>query len=165
METHSEDPLPISGTFGRRKIRPCVCIIDRKRHIRTFLRDVLEDLEFMTHECADHAHLDEMLQAQHPDLVVLGLSAGGEESAKVLNTLAAKEFTGKILLLGPRSSLMLAALQELGEQLKLRMLPVLSTPFSSGHLRDSVATLLPINVPQPPVETTEALSAGWLEPS
>jgi DNA-binding response OmpR family regulator len=103
------------------------------------------------------------MQAQRPDLVLLGLSAGGEEGAEVLNTLTNKEFTGKVLLLGARSSPMLAALQELGEQLNLEMLPVLSTPFGSGNLRDSVAKLLPVKVPQPPVELTEALSAGWLE--
>jgi EAL domain-containing protein (putative c-di-GMP-specific phosphodiesterase class I)/CheY-like chemotaxis protein len=163
METHTQDQFPICGIFGRRKIRPCVCIVDRKRHIRTFLRDALEDLEFMTCECADHAQLEEVMQAQRPDLVLLGLSAGGEEGAEVLNTLANKEFTGKVLLLGARSSPMLAALQELGEQLNLEMLPVLSTPFGSGNLRDSVAKLLPVKVPQPPVELTEALSAGWLE--
>ena len=163
METHSEDPLPISGTFGRRKIRPCVCVIDRKRHIRTFLRDALEELELMTCECADHAELNEVLHAHRPDLVVVGLSAGGEEGMEVLSTLAINEFTGKVLLLGARSSPMLSALQQLGEQLKLEMLPALSTPFGSETLQDRVAMLLPTKVPQPPVELTEALSAGWLE--
>jgi EAL domain-containing protein (putative c-di-GMP-specific phosphodiesterase class I) len=43
------------------------------------------------------------------------------------------------------------------------MLPVLSTPFGTGNLRDSVAMLMPVEVPQPPVELTEALSSGWLE--
>jgi EAL domain-containing protein (putative c-di-GMP-specific phosphodiesterase class I) len=163
METQSRDELPISGIFGRRKIRPSVCVIDRKRHIRSFLRDALDDLEFITCECADHAQLKGVLEAQRPDLVVLGLSAGGEEGVEVLNTLVAKEFLGKVLLLGPRVSPMLAALQALGEQLKLDMLPVLCTPFGSGNLRDRVAALLPIEMPQPPVEVTEALSAGWLE--
>jgi ABC-type nitrate/sulfonate/bicarbonate transport system substrate-binding protein len=81
----------------------------------------------------------------------------------VLNTLAINEFTGKVLLLGARSSPVLSALQQLGEQLKLEMLPALSTPFGSETLQDRVAMLLPTKVPQPPVELTEELSAGWLE--
>jgi CheY-like chemotaxis protein len=132
METQSRDQLPISGIFGRRRIRPSVCVIDRKRHVRTFLRNILDDLDFITCECADHAELEEVLEGQRPDLVVLGLSAGGEEGVEVLNTLVAKEFLGKVLLLGPRASPMLAALQELGEQLKLDLLPALCTPFGSG---------------------------------
>ena len=128
-----------------------------------FLRDALEELELMTCECADHAELNDVLHAHRPDLVVIGLSAGGEEGMEVLNTLAINEFTGKVLLLGARSSPVLSALQQLGEQLKLEMLPALSTPFGSETLQDRVAMLLPTKVPQPPVELTEALSAGWLE--
>jgi EAL domain-containing protein (putative c-di-GMP-specific phosphodiesterase class I) len=104
-----------------------------------------------------------VLQTQRPDLVVLGLSARGEEGEEVLSTLAARQFVGKVLLLGPRASPTVQALQDLGTQLKLEMLPALCTPFGSGNLRDSVAMLMPANVPQPPVELTEALSAGWLE--
>jgi DNA-binding response OmpR family regulator len=100
METHTPDPLPIFATFGRRKVRPCVCIVDRKRHIRTFLCNALEDLEFMTSECADNAELEGVLREHRPELVVLGLSAGGEEGIEVLNTLATKQFVGKVLLLG-----------------------------------------------------------------
>jgi EAL domain-containing protein (putative c-di-GMP-specific phosphodiesterase class I)/CheY-like chemotaxis protein len=163
METQITDTSPTFPTFGRRKIRPCVCIVDRKRHIRTFLCNALEALEFATCECADSAEVEAVLQTQRPDLVVLGLSARGEEGEEVLSTLAARQFVGKVLLLGPRASPTVQALQDLGTQLKLEMLPALCTPFGSGNLRDSVAMLMPANVPQPPVELTEALSAGWLE--
>jgi EAL domain-containing protein (putative c-di-GMP-specific phosphodiesterase class I) len=44
------------------------------------------------------------------------------------------------------------------------MLPILATPFDSGSLRTSVATLLPVDAPPNPViDAAEALSAGWLE--
>ena len=48
-----------------------------------FLRDALEELELMTCECADHAELNEVLHAHCPDLVVIGLSAGGIETRKL----------------------------------------------------------------------------------
>jgi EAL domain-containing protein (putative c-di-GMP-specific phosphodiesterase class I) len=44
------------------------------------------------------------------------------------------------------------------------MLPTLATPFDSGGLGNSVATLLPMETPPSPViDAAEALSKGWLE--
>jgi EAL domain-containing protein (putative c-di-GMP-specific phosphodiesterase class I) len=155
--------LPTFATFGQRKIRPFACIVDRKQHIRTFLRDILEDFEFVICECDEGAKLRPVLEANPPDLVVVGMSVSEEDGEEVLCTLAAEHFPGKILLLGPRVSPIFAALQQLGEDLKLKMLPILATPFGSVNLRDSVAMLLPPKVPEPPVELSEPLSAGWLE--
>ena len=67
-----------------------------------------------------------------PDLVVVGLSEGGVEAAAILEALVATAFYGKVLLFGPRNSLMVAAVQELGEQLGFAMLPTLATPFDSA---------------------------------
>jgi hypothetical protein len=36
----------------------------------------------MTCECADHAQLEGVMQAQRPDLVLLGLSAGAKKARK-----------------------------------------------------------------------------------
>src|SRR6266446_1789621 len=98
-----------SATFGRRGVTPRVCVAARKQHIRAFLCDALEDLGFITCECAQLGELARILKAQAPDLIVLGLPADGEEVGETLKTLAAKKFEGKILVLGPRDSLMLAA--------------------------------------------------------
>src|SRR6202048_223942 len=163
MEDQWPEQSPISPAFGRRRVRPCVCVIDRKQHIRTFLCDALEELGFITRECAHFGELDTVLKPQ-PDLIVLGLSCGGEEAAKILDALSAKEFEGKVLVLGPRASRMLVAVQEFGEQLGLAMLPFLTTPFGSANFSDSVATLVPTAMPPPaPVDVAEAMSAGWLE--
>ena len=40
------------ATFGRRKVAPRACVADSKKHLRTFLTEVLEDLGFVTSECA-----------------------------------------------------------------------------------------------------------------
>ena len=59
---------------------------------------------------------------------------------------------------------MLAAVQELGEQLGIAMLPALATPFDSRGLGNSVATLLPRETPpSPAIDAAEALGNGWLE--
>src|SRR5208282_574660 len=104
-------------TFGRRKVRPRACIADGKDHIRTFLAEALEELGFVACECGQAAELGAVLDAQRPDLVVLGLSAGAIEAGEMLKTLAARAFDGKVLLLGPPACPAMAAIQELAENL------------------------------------------------
>jgi EAL domain-containing protein (putative c-di-GMP-specific phosphodiesterase class I) len=152
------------ATFGRRRVAPRVCIADGKRHIRKFLGEALEELGFITCECTQVGELSAVLDGQAPDLVIVGLSTGGIEAAGMLEALAARSFDGKVLLLGPRDSLMMAAVQELGEHRGLAMLPTLATPFDSRNLGNSVAPLLPTEAPPSPViEAAEALSGGWVE--
>src|SRR5450759_5599896 len=139
-------------------------LADGKPHIRKFLGEALEELGFITCECTQVGELSAVLDGQTPDLVVVGLSAGGIEAAAILEALVARTFEGKVLLLGHRDSLMVAAVQELGEQLGIAMLPTLATPFDNAGLRNSVTTLLPIEAPPNPViDAAEAMSAGWLE--
>ncbi len=148
-----EDERPEEATnvvmLGKRKVRLRVCVADGKEHTRKFLAEILEELGFIPCECSHVGELDTVLGAQVPDLVVIKLSAGGIEACEILKALAAKAFGGKVLLLGPRISRVVAAVQELGEGLGIAMLPTLDTPFGEGDLRDSVATLLPTG-PAPP---------------
>jgi EAL domain len=77
--------------------------------------------------------------------------------------LAANQFAGSVLLVGPHDSSMITAVRELGKKLGLALLPTLSTPFDNNHLRDSITTFLPIEAPKPPDDAAEALRAGRLE--
>ncbi|MDO8979376.1 MAG: EAL domain-containing protein [Afipia sp.] len=152
------------ATFGQRKMAPRVCIIDPKRHIRTFLADALDELGFIASECAAAAELPALLEQQLPDLVVLGIPNDGVEAGNILKILVTKMFDGQVLLIGPRDSIIVKALRQLGEETGIAMLPPLATPFSADGLRASVATLLPHKAPpSPPVDVAEALKAGWLE--
>lgn len=151
-------------TFGRRKVAPRVCIADGKRHIRKFLGEALEELGFITCECTQVGELSAVLDGQAPDLVIVGLSTGGIDPSVMLEALATRSFDGKVLLLGPRDSLMLAAVQELGDQRGIAMLPTLATPFDSRSLGNRVAALLPTEAPPSPViEAAEALRGDWVE--
>src|SRR5262249_11394035 len=135
-------PLAVDrrSTFGRRRMAPQVCIVDRKRHIRKFLAEALEELGFITHACADTESLYQGCRAVPPDLIVLALSA---DAVEVLEGLAAERFAGNVLLVGGRGSPMLIAIQEMGELLGLRMLPALGTPYRSQELNSRVAALVP----------------------
>ena len=79
-----------SAAFGRRKVTPRVCIADGKKHLRTFLADILEDLGFLTYECGRANEFAAILDAQLPDLIVLGLSFDGIEAGTILEILAKK---------------------------------------------------------------------------
>jgi EAL domain-containing protein (putative c-di-GMP-specific phosphodiesterase class I) len=150
--------------FGRRKVRPRVCIAEGKKHIRTFLGEALEELGFVSCECGHVTELGTVLDAHRPDLVVLGLSRGGIEAGEMLKKLAAGKFEGKVLLLGPPACPAMAAIEELAEKLGIATLPKLDMPFGEVGLRDSVAALLPVEeIPNPPIHLEEAARAGWLE--
>jgi EAL domain-containing protein (putative c-di-GMP-specific phosphodiesterase class I)/CheY-like chemotaxis protein len=151
-------------TFGRRKVTPRACVADGKRHLRAFMSEVLEDLGFVTSECGNAAELQGVLAAELPDLILLGIAADGIEPAKFLETLVREEFGGKVLAVGARESIIVKAVQQVGEEYGLAMLPPLTTPFAAETLRDRIAMLLPDEpAPSPAVHVGEALHAGWLE--
>ncbi len=151
-------------TFGRRKMMPRACVADGKRHLRAFMSEVLEDLGFVTSECASADELQATLAAGLPDLILLGIAADGIEPGKFLETLVREAFDGKVLAVGARESIIVKAVQQVGEEYGLAMLPPLTTPFAAETLRERVAMLLPDEpAPSPAVHVGEALPAGWLE--
>src|SRR5262249_15284825 len=110
------------------------------------------------------ADLRQLLERQPPDLVILGLSAGGLAAGEILKLLTANSFAGALLLLGPAGSPVVAAVEELAQECGRALLPTLPTPFGDTGLRDSIASLLPIEEPpDPPIDVSEAVHAGWLE--
>ena len=150
--------------FGQRKVAPRACVVDSKQHLQTFLSEALEELGFIVCRCTCAEELGEALGVHYPDLVIFGLSAGGMEASRALEIAAAQQFGGKVLLLGPAASPMVAAVRRLGEHHGLAMLPILKTPFGDRDLRAAVSDLLPAEPPAPPpVDAGEALDAGWLE--
>ncbi len=164
MQGHGLQNATNVVTFGRRKVKPRVCVADDKAHVRTFLTDAFEDLGFVTSECAGATDLAATLGTHLPDLVVLGPSAISTDAAEIMQTLAAKGFDGKVLLLGPSDCPAAAATRELAEHLEIAMLPHVETPFGEPSLRRSVASLLPTEeVADPPIDVGEALGASWLE--
>jgi DNA-binding response OmpR family regulator len=147
---------------SRLTVRPCICVVDGKQHIRTFLRDALEEFDVTTCECANIDELGAALDLQQlPDLVLLGPSLGGIKGSEMLRALAANGYGGKVLLLGPGVPI-LEALQACGERLGLAMLPAVPTPFGTDHLRNSIAALRLVTVPQSPIDLAGARLARTL---
>ncbi len=152
------------ATFGKRKVKPRVCIAETKQHVLTLLGDTLEEQGFVTSQCTALDELDLSLGEVMPDLVVVTSSTSGLQARHILHVLHARAFTGKILLIGARAAPATVAIHDLGERLGLSMLPLLATPFRDKDLHNAVAELIPSQPPPPPsVDVAEALSAGWLE--
>jgi EAL domain-containing protein (putative c-di-GMP-specific phosphodiesterase class I) len=155
-----EDAIKIAAI--RRKTH--VCVLEAQQQMRTYLADTLEELGFVTCECAHLAELPLVLGSRLPDIVVIGSSAGGIEACEIVELLAADDFDGQVLVLGSRVSPMVAAVRELGKGLGLRILPLLATPFSREDVRDCIAALVPSALtPIYPANAAEALPAATLE--
>jgi EAL domain-containing protein (putative c-di-GMP-specific phosphodiesterase class I) len=150
-------------TFGRRKIAPRACVLD-KPHLQKLLCETLEEAGFVARRLERDGDVAALLAEYQPDLFLVGLSSGGIEAAQLLEVLAALGFTGRILVVGEPASLMTKSVQQLGSELGLGMLPVLSTPFSEKGLRIALADFLPRDgAVKPLVDVAEALHSGWLE--
>lgn len=149
--------------FGRRRVAPRVAIVDAKLYVRTFLAETFEELGFIPSGFARAAELAPALNALPPDLVLIVVTgeAGVED---VLGVLAAGLFPGKVILLGAHSLPALAAMQRLGSELGLAMLPVLTTPFRTTDLTERLAGLLPAAAPPAiTVDLVDALANDWIE--
>jgi EAL domain-containing protein (putative c-di-GMP-specific phosphodiesterase class I) len=108
--------------------------------------------------------LGEILETQFPDIIVLGVSADGIEAGKIMQVLVRRKFSGKVLVIGTRESIIVRAVQQVGEEFGITMLPPLTTPFAAETLRERVGMLLPEEpAPSPTIHVSEALHAGWLE--
>jgi EAL domain-containing protein (putative c-di-GMP-specific phosphodiesterase class I) len=142
---------------------PLVCVTDGKHHIRRFLREALSEFPLTIYECVEVAELNAALDARPPDLVVLGLTAGGIVASEMLRTLATRDFDGKVLPFAPRDSVVVATIQELAERLGVSLLPPLFMPFGKERLRESISVLLPETSAGPLVDMEEAVRAGWIE--
>ncbi len=151
-------------TFGRRKVAPRACVADHKRHIREFLREALEDIDFITCECESAESVVAVLADHQPDLFLLGLSGGGIDANAMLEVLHRMNFKGSVLVFGAEAAPMTSALVRVGERLELDMLPLLPTPFNDDELRLRTASLRQVELPpNPPVDVGEALHANWLD--
>ena len=164
LTTKAQEQRASHPSFGLRKVTPRACILDRKQHLRSFLADALEELRFVTSDCSGVGDLPALLDAHQPDLLVLGSSVDGLEATRVIDLLTARRYSGHVLLICARETIMSGAIRQFGLERGLSLLPPLSTPFSSQMLRESVAALLPREpAPKPAVDVAEALKAGWLE--
>jgi hypothetical protein len=145
----------------RGQLSPRVCVADSKQHIRAFLAEALEGLRFITCECGRANDLVAVLDNHLPDLVVLGMSAGGVAAGEMLKVLAAKAFSGKVLLLGPGGSPVVEALCKMGEELGVASYLHSPRRSASGDCVPASRHSWAVETPRSPlVDATDAVRAG-----
>ncbi|MFX5705887.1 hypothetical protein ABTE52_23140, partial [Acinetobacter baumannii] len=76
---------------------------------RAFLSEVLEDLGFVTSECASAEELKAVLANDVPDLILLGIAADGIEPGTFREALVRAAFDGRVLTVGARDSIIVRA--------------------------------------------------------
>src|SRR5262245_43340608 len=84
MTHRTSEKVRTPAKFGRRRVRPRICVADVKHHIRTFLREALEELDFIACECAQIGELQGVLAQHLPDLLLVGFSDGGATAGAML---------------------------------------------------------------------------------
>jgi EAL domain-containing protein (putative c-di-GMP-specific phosphodiesterase class I) len=159
----------IQSDVGRESKRPAArpdgyrALILEKRHLAQFLSDALQESGLTTSTFDDDAGLLLALPRFRPHLIVLGTLGHGVDSVRVIERLSRVGYEGFILVVGPAAAPLTAAVQNLGRELGLRMLPLLPTPFSEDALRNAVAgidTVVPANAT---IDLHDALRDDWLE--
>jgi hypothetical protein len=163
--THGRTPVPFTGMpFKPRHAVPRVCVLDDKPHVRTFISDMLDDLGFITESAPQAIDVRALLHTIDPALVVLSVAGAQERAPGILIKLAAEGFRGNVMLFGGRASPALQSAHDLGEKLRLAMLPPLGTPFHDAALAENLAGFLPIRpAVATPIDVAEALDHDWLE--
>jgi EAL domain-containing protein (putative c-di-GMP-specific phosphodiesterase class I) len=155
---------PAGRTFGHRKVVSRVCVVTHKPHVRTFLCEAIEEIGLLTCECAEPDALPRVLDADRPDLVIVGVANDGFAVDAALERIAQALYAGPVLLIGPPDLAALPAAVTRGQALGLAMLPVLAAPYRHEDLRKRLSAVLSIEPPAPPpVCVAEALHAGWFE--
>ena len=163
MEEIRQGWLNSHTTSGIRSAAPRACILD-KPHLAQFLSQALTEAGVVTFTCSNKVSIAAALAEYRPDLVVLGSVADGIAALRAIEALASQRFNGLVLLIGQPAAPVTNAVQKLGVDLGLNMLPLLKAPFTQSTLRSAVAGLLGTTdapIPAPDLDTT--LNSTWLE--
>ena len=138
--SHSAAPRPADAApatdvaivphAGRRT--PLCFIVDGEGSIRHFVSLILQGSGVDTMEFPDGMAFRKARAARAPDLIFLDVSLEAKEAVQSLEALGRTGFKGAVQLMSNRGSAVLESIKTIGEQHKLRMLPVLKKPFETS---------------------------------
>jgi len=144
---------------------PLCFVIDSDASIRRFLSLILHGAGIDTEEFADGKGLREALSRRSPDLVFLDIALESAEAIACVIALGGVHYGGQVQLMSSRGSAVLAHVKSVGEQQRLRMLPVLRKPFETNVVLKLLGDL---KLGHPPtiagrIDLDEALANDWIE--
>ena len=138
----------------------------KKASIRQFVSLILQGSGVDTIEFIDGASFRDTPITRAPDLVFLNVNLEVQDAVQSIETLSRSEFAGAVQLISSRGSAVLDTVKQAGEQMKMRMLPVLKKPFETSAIQKIMSELKLGHGPAPSgvkIELAEALKNNWVE--
>ena len=154
-----------SRANGTKAVTPLCLVIDEDARIRHFLSLILQGAGVDAVEFADGAAFRKDRLPRPGEMVFLNVGINTNDAIQTLEALGKARYAGAVQLMSSQGLVVLENLKRIGEQNKLRMLPVLKKPFEAAAIkkilqaeqlgdRPSVAAR---------VRLDDALKNGWIE--
>lgn len=144
---------------------PLCFIIDEESSIRHFVSLILQGIGIDTMEFANGQEFRAARSPRAPDLIFLNINLDANDAILSLEALGKLGYAGAVQLMSSRGSAVLENLKHIGEQHKLRMLPVLKKPFETSAIQKIMAEqklgFTPSTTARVPL--AEALQNNWVE--
>ncbi len=144
---------------------PLCFVIDEESSIRHFVSLILQGIGIDTMEFADGEAFRAARSPRPPDMIFLNISLDASDAIQSIEALGKLGYTGAVQLMSNRGSAVLENLKHVGEQHKLRMLPVLKKPFETSAIQ-KIVTEQKLGFTQPTearISLAEALKNDWVE--
>jgi EAL domain-containing protein (putative c-di-GMP-specific phosphodiesterase class I)/CheY-like chemotaxis protein len=151
-----------SGSRGR---VPICFVVDEEGSIRHFLSLILHGAGVDTQEFADGKSFAQAIAKSNPDLVFLNIGLESSEAIESILMLARRGYVGFVQLMSGRGSAVLEHVKSVGDQHRLKMLPILKKPFETSAI---VRIMRQLKLGHPAsvaarIGLDEALANGWIE--
>ena len=144
---------------------PLCFVIDEESSIRHFVSLILQGIGIDTMEFADGDTFRAARSPRAPDLIFLNVSLDASDAIQSIEALGRLGYAGLVQLMSNRGTAVLENLKQVGEQHKLRMLPVLKKPFETSAIQ-KIAAEQKLGLAfetETSVSLAEALKNDWVE--
>jgi len=165
VESAEPSAAPQIAAEGAGARAPLCFVIDEESSIRHFVSLILQGLGIDTMEFREHAQFRAACASHTPDLIILNINLDANDAILSLETLGKLGYGGAVQLMSNRGSAVLENLKHMGEQQRLRMLPVLKKPFETSAIQ-KIAAAQKLGFAKPTearVSLADALNSNWVE--
>jgi EAL domain-containing protein (putative c-di-GMP-specific phosphodiesterase class I) len=160
-------PLPTDNTSARgaKSATPLCLIIDEESRIRHFLSLILQGAGVDAVELADGMLLRVERQPRPVNIIFLNIGLDTSQAIMTIEALSKSRYSGAVQLMSAHGLVVLENLKRIGEQHKLRMLPVLKKPFEAAAIKKILQAEKLGDRPAVAarVRLDEALKNSWIE--
>jgi hypothetical protein len=158
VEPTEPSAVPQAAAEGVGARAPLCFVIDEESSIRHFVSLILQGLGIDTPWSSPRAPSSAPRAPRTADLIILNINLDANDAILSLETLGKLGYGGAVQLMSNRGSAVLENLKHMGEQQRLRMLPVLKKPFETSAIQLGFA-----KPTEARVSLADALNSNWVE--